>query len=188
MRINKKASIELGISTVVVLVIAMVLIAGGVAFIRGFLNKGTAELTKGFDLSELGTQPTAIEPLVFVQGTGLSMKSGSENEVKVGFFNAKSGEVNTKIQFSSCTSMPDDCGSGAVPIMTSVAKRIPSGSAFGFVTLVKASCLSSSDHKTPIKLSAGNYICNLQAVIVNADGAPSTEVLPEKQFIFEVTP
>jgi hypothetical protein len=178
---------ELGISTVVVLVIAMVIIAGGIAFIRGFFKKGTVELEKGFDLSELGTQPTGENPLVLSQGKSITIKAGDEIEKKIGFFNNNPVAKNTKIIFGSCTFGGDPailinaCGtSSALPIITSVPKVVESGDSFGFVTLVKASCLNGAN--TP-KLPAGKYICNLQASDIDY-----YTVLAETQFIFEVTP
>jgi hypothetical protein len=186
MKFNKKASMELGISTVVVLVIAMVLIAGGIAFIRGFFNKGTNELSKGFDLSELETKPTGDNPLVFAQGTGITLKSGVEEKVKIGFFNKATTPKTTNISFSGCTYSGDGdvskCSSsmGVIPIMTAVPKIVSSGDSFGFVTLVKASC-KGADGSTP-KLPSGKYICNIQAV------DDTKNMLAENQFIFEVTP
>jgi hypothetical protein len=186
MRFNKKASMELGISTVVVLVIAMVIIAGGIAFIRGFFGKGTKELDKGFDLSQLGKQPSSTDPLVFVQGNGISMKSGSEEEVKVAFFNKDPTMKNVRINFSSCSTsvtIPSSCGSTVTPMILSVPKEIKSGESFGFITIVTASCKDATGSgKT--NLPAGKYICTLQAREVSG----ATVSLAENQFIFEITP
>lgn len=179
--INKKASMELGISTVVVLVIAMVIIAGGIAFIRGFFKMGEDKLGSAFNVGDFGVQPTSVEPLVLVEGSP-SLKSGNTEEVKVGFYN-KDVEKTVTIVFGKCVSTADTSGLGCsgdlAPIISSLPMPVQQGDSGGFATFVTAACKTSSTKKD---LPEGEYICQIKAI---EDG--TNVVLAEKQVTITVT-
>lgn len=93
MKSNKKAAMELGISTVVMLVIAIVIIGAGVAFIRGFFTTGEGSLMGAFDLAEFRIEPSRNNPLVISSGTSLEVSPDTEVRIGIGFFN-KEGTGN----------------------------------------------------------------------------------------------
>jgi hypothetical protein len=159
--INKKASMELGISTVVVLVIAMVIIAGGIAFIRGFFKQGTDKLGGAFEIADFGVEPTAIDPLVLVEGSP-TIKSGARESVKVAFYNTGSGDATAEIGIVNCVSTaatPQTCDK-PVPIITSLPISVKPGESKGFETFVTAACKGTSTNPALLK---GEYICTLVA-------------------------
>ncbi|MGV8162714.1 MAG: hypothetical protein ACP5N2_05290 [Candidatus Nanoarchaeia archaeon] len=188
MRFNKKASMELGISTVVVLVIAMVIIAGGIAFIRGFFKLGTDKLGGAFNVGDFGIQPTSVDPLVLVDGA-IALKSGATKDVKIGFYNKLTGEYSVNIVFGQCVSAVGDMniicsGDSKVPIMTSLAQNVKPGESAGFKTYLTAACKGNTN--TPgdgaSNLIPGEYICQLKAV----NAAEPNTVLAESQITITV--
>jgi len=178
---RKKGSMELGISTVVVLVIAIVIIAGGIAFIRGFFDKGTVELSKAFKVTDFSIQPNDQQPLVFAQGDTFSVKAGDKETIKIGMFNSESSARAFKIEFIECetdakyepsvTIMPK-------PAITALIQKIDPGEAIVFNAFVLGEASSTSGSGTAgKKLLAGTYLCKLEAkaAILNAVGQPPTD-------------
>ncbi|MCF7871777.1 hypothetical protein K9L97_01975 [Candidatus Woesearchaeota archaeon] len=144
---NKKAALQLGISTIVVLVIAMVLIGAGVSFIRTFFNEGENKLIGAFDIEDFGKQPTRLDPLVLEEGV-LRIKSGKSTNVPVGFYNAKdSPEENVTITAGNCVP--------AVGVenftIQSLPQDVTNGQKAGFTVTVF------------MKASEGVYVCEIKA-------------------------
>lgn len=180
MRFNKKAAMELGISTVVMLVIAIVIIGGGIAFIRGFFGKGTDSLTGAFEVADFGLEPTAQKPLVLTDGR-VRIKTGATGVVRVGFYNRGTQVLNNaQANITQCvTTVSGACDNddlAAKPTMVSLGQKVEIGQVAGFQTQVIAQCQGPN----PADLPAGTYTCNL--VIQNDD-----EIAETTQIIFEVT-
>jgi hypothetical protein len=180
---NKRASMELGINTVVVLVIAMVIIAGGIAFIRGFFKLGQEKLGGAFNVGDFGVQPTSVDPLVLVEGSP-SLKRADTESVKVGFYNTGSEKViGVNIIMTDCvsTSVNPSCANpdNPVPIIKSLPQDVESGESAGFETFLTASCLGSDGQKK--SLAQGDYICSMKATS-NED-----VTLAQKQIQIKVT-
>ena len=177
---GKKASMELGISTVVVLVIAMVIIAGGIAFIRGFFKLGEEKLGGAFNVGDFGVQPTSVDPLVLVDGAP-SIKKDKTESFKVGFYNrGNTDATNVQIQFSDCVSTvtnPTECGENVKPLIKSLPQTVEPGDSAGFETFLTAKCDVSGAGVKP--LAAGDYICT----IIATDGTTTYE---RKQITFTV--
>ncbi|MGV8168909.1 MAG: hypothetical protein ACP5N3_02530 [Candidatus Nanoarchaeia archaeon] len=168
MRFNKKASMELGISTVVVLVIAMVIIAGGIAFIRGFFKLGEQKLGGAFNIGDFGNPPTVAQPLILTDGPTATIKSGRTAPVKVGFYNSLGMDHEIKIQFDKCEStvgFPAECNP-ALPGIVSLSQLVVPGGEAGFTTYMTAKCKTSTTDKV---LPPGEYICNLQAIVTDGN-------------------
>ena len=159
--ISKKASMELGISTVVVLVIAMVIIAGGIAFIRGFFKLGEEKLGGAFNVGDFGVQPTSVDPLVMVDGSP-SIKTGKTESVKVGYYNRRANPTTVTIQFTECVSTVanTDCLSPLVPIINSLSQTVEPSQSAGFENFVAAKCKTATGEKS---LAVGDYICTISA-------------------------
>lgn len=90
MKSNKKGAMELGIGTVVMLVIAIVIIGAGIAFIRGFFQTGESSLTGAFDIVEFRVEPTRTNPLVISTGTELNIAPEQRLRLGIGYFNKDS--------------------------------------------------------------------------------------------------
>lgn len=146
---SKKGSINLGISTIVVLVIAMVLIAAGISFIRGFFDLGEKKLTGAFEVGEFGLKPSRTDPLVLADGK-IRVKAGTTNEeiVRVGYYNAgNSPESGVYINVTK------PCTGGLNPIIDGLTQDVKQGESAGFQILFK-----------PNTATAGTYICTLEAL------------------------
>jgi hypothetical protein len=182
---NKKASMELGINTVVVLVIAMVIIAGGIAFIRGFFSLGEKKLGGAFDIAEFGVQPSSVERIVLVEGTPTIKRTNTES-VKVGYYNKEDDALGVFIAITDCrtTVANPNCATpdNPRPIISSLPQDVKSGESAGFETFITASCLNSENKH--VGLTAGDYICNLKA----AQGDENNPViLAETQIKIKIT-
>ncbi len=163
---NKKAGLSLGINTIIVLVIAMVVIAAGITFIRTFFDAGTDRLLGAFDIGEFGNKPDRLNPLVLERGT-IRGKANSEVVVRVGFYNTDASTKLVNISLGDCTS--------TLPFtLTSLTQSVEGLSATGFGTLLQ---LPGTD---------GTYICTIQAWEHDAD-PPATTPLATTQVEVQVT-
>ena len=174
MRFSKKAAMELGISTVVMLVIAIVIIGGGIVFIRGFFDKGTGSLDNAFDLADFGLSPTPANPLVLTDGT-IGIKTGRTDVVRVGFYNRHSDTKAVSIGFGNCITTVDTtsaCGpANPKPTIRVLPENVEVGSAAPFGTQVTARCDNSTatGASTGGNLPAGTYTCSLIAYKCDSD-------------------
>ena len=164
---NNKAAINLGISTIVVLVIAMVLIASGIAFIRGFFQQGEEKLSGAFNVDEFGLEPTRTRPLVLSEGK-ITIKSGEQKLVRVGFYNTDTTVEDVSISFGECASTVAGYD-GIAPRLTTLSQTVQPGDTAGYETYVTA----EKNDATAAKLLPGNYVCQLKAN--NANGNPLAE-------------
>lgn len=195
MKFNKKAAMELGISTVVMLVIAIVIIGGGITFIRGFFTKGTDTLSNSFDLADFGLEPSASEPLVLIDGK-MNIKTGREDVVRVGFYNRHGDTKNVSVGFGNCiTTVATDsaCGEGGIPKpqIKVLPEVIDVGASAPFGTQVIAKCAGEVEGNLP----AGTYTCSLVAFECGTDidtcmsvdyNASIHTALERSQIIFQV--
>jgi len=179
---NKKAGLEIGINTIVILVIAMVVIGGGIAFIRGFFNLGESKLKEPFELADFGLKPSSTQPLVLQAGL-IEIKTGAEKIIKGGFYNARS-ETNFKVIVDRCTPVFET--TGEPPTLSKISNKpemvslpyvtAPSNAEVGFNVIIKGiqdgtesvtvdigGSDESLDTKDGAKLTPGTYICTISA-------------------------
>lgn len=180
---------ELGISTVVMLVIAIVIIGAGIVFIRGFFDEGTGTLVGAFNVADFGLDPTSSNPLVLTDGL-VNIKTGSNEVVRIGFYNKHDGMKNISIAFGNCVTMENTstaCGVGGRirPIIIVLPLSVEVGAQAGFSTQVQAICASGPRRNLP----AGTYSCNLEAFTCdNLDACIYNEnrVIEREQFVFNI--
>ena len=193
MKFNKKAAMELGISTVVMLVIAIVIIGAGIAFIRGFFGTGTDTLVGAFEVADFGLEPTAARPLVLTDGQ-MTIKRGREATVRVGFYNRGNDEKTVNIAFGRCVSSapaPTDCDADDLkPSIVALEQKLAPGDSAGFATQVSAECVDENGETKFYALAPGTYTCNLLAV--DQDKIDDGEIIADAeiertQIIFTVT-
>lgn len=147
---SKKGALNLGISTIVVLVIAMVLIAGFVSFIRTFLDTGEESLMGAFDVADFGKQPTAQDPVVLARGSiSLGQRESDTVRVPIGYYNADSETYrNVKVRETVT------CNSGVEFKITAIDfEQVTPGEAVGFETIL--------NHFNTENSKPGNYICRI---------------------------
>lgn len=172
----KKGSLQLGISTIVVLVIAMVLIAGGITFIRGFLGKGTDSLSQAFEITDFTIQPSAETPMVFAEGDKIDIRKGDQTVVKIGIYNKEVQPKYFRLKFADCTTQ----GQGInplikqMPTLTSLVHLVDSGEAKVFNVFVSATQGEGSkpiaNANNGIEMDPGTYLCNIKTWTTDFDG------------------
>lgn len=165
---KKRGSMELGISTVVVLVIAIVIIAGGIAFIRGFFSKGTEELGKAFDITDFTIQPDEQTPLVFAQGDSFSIKKGDEKTIKIGLYNMEGSDIDFDAKIDTCASplaTTPELKKQLIPTLTTLPVSVGSGKGVVFNVLFSTQMPAAVTvgAKSETDLPAGTYLCKLKA-------------------------
>ena len=166
MKFNKKAAMELGISTVVMLVIAIVIIGGGIAFIRGFFATGDESLRGAFDIVEFRVEPSRTNPLVLSSGTELRAAPESKTRIGIGYFNKDpAATFEPKITCTDGASFDEE-----LTLLVS-ERRIGSGEIGTFETIITA----------PVDMAY--YACTLE-IYESTDPSNSVQ---SSQFIMEVT-
>lgn len=171
---NKKGALELGINTVVILIIALVVIAGGIAFITGVFSQ-----MKPIKIEMPNFPATSAEPLVLADGSP-ELKMGSKEYLDVNVYNKLGSDKEIEVVFGECRSAAENPGcTNLAPVIIALPQTIPSGESSAFRTLVKASCAGDAS----LKLQPGEYICSLKAVTT----AKPAEVVAETQVIIKVT-
>jgi len=158
--VTNKGSINLGISTIVVLVIAMVLIAAGISFIRGFFDLGEKKLAGAFEVDDFGMKPTRTDPLVLDQGK-IRLKLTGQEIVRAGFYNAGNSPLSSvQLNITGCTG-------GNTPDIDTLPQAVEAGASAGFKMIVSKGAIATQ----------GTYICTLIAKDgVDIDPIASTQI------------
>ncbi len=164
---NRKASLEIGVNTIVILVIAMVLLGLGIGFIRGLFDQA-GDLPGLIDTDQFDTPPTAQEPIRLTPSS-IEIKRGESKEVKVGIYNKGDTADDFTVEIPACTG-PDD--SDDKPMVQALDAAIEPGESKGFKVIVTADTAADEAMET------GKYICKLQ-------GAGTRETY-DAQFIMTV--
>ena len=163
---NRKGALELGINTIVILVIAMVVIAAGIAFIRGFFQLGEEKLKEPFNLADFGLKPSSTDPLVMQSGD-VTIKRGNEKEIKVGYYNKENTAQNSiDLKMGVCKGR-DNAGTeiSVTPVITTVpVTEIKAGDSVGMRVLLRAK--SGSEN-----INSGTYICPIILTVGGVDYA-----------------
>jgi hypothetical protein len=173
MRFNKRASLEIGVNTIVILVIAMTLLGLGVVFVRNLFTQvgGTVSMIPSDDIA---SPPTSDKPIKLVPGT-VTLKTGKSKEVKVYVYNNDPTEQPFELEFSACTGLD-----GEKPKIESLeSEPLATGDYTGFQTIIYAT-LDDAD-ETPM-VGGNQYICKLIA-----KGVTDPTVTFSAQFIMDVT-
>lgn len=162
---SKKGSLEIGINTIVILVIAMVLLGLGIGFIRNlFQNAG--ELPELIDTDQLGTQPTSSDPIL-ISPSAIEVKAGDSKEVRVGVYNNKETSRDFEITVDQCMGPANNQD---IPSVQSLRAQIASGESRGFKVIVTAEKYDDAlQQPSGDDMVVGKYICNMQAVLYEED-------------------
>jgi hypothetical protein len=158
---------QLSIEAIIILVIAMVLLGLGIAFISGFFKEGTTKLQEPFDAIKFGCNPDANDPIK-TSPTILSVKPGEQLQVKICAY-APVDAPQTTLSFAACTCTLDDktqCGKPGLLTQGQSIKRTDVG---GFNTILIAKDSTSNKPLLP-----ATYICTLEAK--SASAAATTTV------------
>ncbi len=168
-KITKKAALNLGISTVVVLVIAMVVIGAGISFIRTFFDLGTESLEGAFLTDQSwGNLADRNNPLVLARTTiDIGQRSGDTADVEVRFYNRNSYAVDVTLNETlTCTGSTSDTRL-ILNLTTLDATNIQPSSMTSIPSIVRnpGPHTTSDDMDAPnyAGLGQGTHICELIA-------------------------
>jgi hypothetical protein len=180
MRLNRKASLEIGVNTIVILVIAMVLLGLGVGFIKGLFAKagGTIDI---IDPSGLQNPPTASDPIRISPGN-FNMKQGGSQSVVVGIYNKVVSTQKVVLNISACNRDGNIVPGAELPVFQAISGEIPSGEGRGFKVMIRGLNSSSGGDITP-----GSWLCSIQATGVNLATPPVPGLSLSSEFVMEVT-
>lgn len=153
---DKKGALDIGIGTIVILVIAMVIIGGMITFLNTFFGTSEESLSGVFDnVQDIGLDPTASQPLVF--DGGMNVRTGRSSTVRAGVYNSDlSPADNAYVNFSGCSGNEENW-----PELTGLDQRIEPSSAAGFELTLTGS-------------QPGEYICNVAAYKDDANDDPES--------------
>ena len=182
---NKKAALNLGISTVVVMVIAMVVIGAGVSFIRTFFGAGAGLVIDSMDIETIGLSPDRNSPFVLETRHIRMQPSNDAVTMRGAFYNQ--GETETvEIFLDEC--QPNGV-SGSVQItdgeglgIQTVAARVEQAESVGFQFILTTGANNNNNIESP-----QTYLCSL---VIRREGCTSTStgcpVLANQQITIEM--
>ena len=176
---NKKAALNLGISTVVVLVIAMVLIGAGISFIRTFFAAGESQLLGAFDIGDFERQPDSTNPIVLQAGR-IQGGPGDTISVRLGFYNTEDASDFT-FDVGTCSSALDSESAN----IDAIAQRVNTREAAGFIT--RFTIPEFADETPGEQRTAGTYVCTIQVHEARDDGQPTGNAVRSTQMEIFIT-
>lgn len=103
---DRSAAMQLGISTIVILVIAMVMIGAGISFIRTIFSSGQQVVEQSVPSSDLTINPTTEEPLA-MSPADITEEAGGSATLQIGIYNNKNQALDFKINLSECRNRTD---------------------------------------------------------------------------------
>lgn len=158
---SKKGALDIGVGTIVILVIAMVIIGGMVTFLNNFFGEAEGGFGETFrTASEIGLDVNANNPLAF---ENLIVQSGGESTLSVAVYNTKSTPAyNVTIEIDRCARDGDE--TDQAPRVFALAQNIEASDDAGFRMSLFGT--NSTDDNLP----AGTYICNIIAGERASDG------------------
>lgn len=183
MKFSKKGSMQLSIEAIIILVIAMVLLGLGIAFISGFFKTGTSKLMEPFDAMSFGCDPNSNDPIK-TSPTVLQLKSGDTLPVKICVYNGGSADApKVNVGIESCVNTNDN--TAKKPKLLTAPQNVKRTDIAGFGTI-----LTAKESTGTADLVPATYICTLTAV-KDATTFPSaldeTKVVGRKQVTITVT-
>jgi len=99
---NKKGAFQLSVTTIVVIVIAVVLLSLGLVFVRGIFNKMDFLTLDAFETAdaEIGKLSNIDEPLTLTPGT-IQIEQGGAKEVRLIIANFEDSDATFQAEISS---------------------------------------------------------------------------------------
>lgn len=124
---DRSAAMQLGVSTIVILVIAMVIIGAAISFIRTFFSQGQERLLQTFPASDVGLNPTNTNPLV-LGSNELTVTQGETNTIQAGVYNTEADTVSYSLNISGCVNRSGSSVSNVITLNSPGAGIDPSES------------------------------------------------------------
>lgn len=155
---NKKAALSLGITTIVYLVIAMIIIGSGIGFVRMVFDMGEETLGNAMPADDIGLNPTSDNR--FVMGSNsITVSRGDTTTVQAAVYNVDNVERSFEISLDQTNCVPNIEGDDMITLESPPASVSP-GDNTGFRAILDVD--QGIDDQT--------YICSLVAEGENIDG------------------
>ena len=157
---SRKASLDLSVNSIVVMVIAFVVLGLILSFTRGIFSFGQGQLSQIVNVVDLTEKPTSENPITPRSFTLSPGQPGKQTPM--GFYNTGSTQVtDLDINFDSCIGSPSDTSINAPPLSTTAKpdlqmikiKSVDPSKAAAFTALIS--------NPTAGGLPGGNYVCSL---------------------------
>lgn len=99
-RCFKRGSLSLSINAIVMLVLAIMMLGLGIAFMKGMLGKGSSKVAGAIDAADLEMPATADKPLSVQREISMKASDGESFNLKIGIYNTKSSPITYKLDIS----------------------------------------------------------------------------------------
>lgn len=178
---NKRGAMDVGVGTIVILVIAMVVIGGMIMFINTFLGDAEESFGEAFDsASALGLDVSASDPLAY---ESLTVQSGGQTTLQAAVYNAGDAPAeNVTIDIQECArpsaQNPEETQD---PNIYTLAQTIEPTDDVGYELSLSGTNTSGS------ALPADSYICNIVAETYGNDPSQDGEIIAQDQITIDIT-
>ncbi|MBU1199625.1 MAG: hypothetical protein KKF46_03140 [Nanoarchaeota archaeon] len=167
---NKKASMQLGINAIVVLIIALAILGLAMSFITNLFKSGEGELKELLNKEQLKVHADSNDPFVF-DPSEIVVKAKKEIKVVVVVFNELNEKAEVSLELDRCI---DDDGDPVTGIgLVSFEQDIESGEEGGFKVKFVAGDVDS-----------GSYICKVNAIL---DPTTGDDLILSQQMFIDIT-
>lgn len=82
---SKKGGMEMSITTIVILILAITMLGLGLTFVRSMMQKSVGKIGGAIEATQLETQPDAGNPVTIPEQ--INVKQGQKYQTKLGFYN-----------------------------------------------------------------------------------------------------
>lgn len=156
---QKKGAIELSVTAIVVLILAVVMLGLGLGFVRGMFGK----VSQSFE-EQIGAEPEPVAsssdiPLTLSRAK-LFARAKEQVVIKVNVFNSLSADWTGAKPTVSCSG---DAGADIFLTPTAVGKDIPSGASasFNLILKVKDAATKGTIKICNVKMQAGSSLADV---------------------------
>jgi len=116
---RKKASLELSINSIVILILAITMLGLGLTFMRGLFKQISTKVSESVSANELTNPPTTDNPMT-VAPSEITLRQGENSKVTMAFLN-----VITSRQTSYCRLLQPVAATGApTPAVTTIVSLL----------------------------------------------------------------
>jgi hypothetical protein len=174
MRRNRKGSMELGVNSIVVLIIALALLGLGIGFITNLFKGGQGKLGSLIERADLPVHADSSNPIAF-DSSDMTIKAGSSGKLVVSVYNSDLGDGEIGLDFLKCV---DSTGAAYDYTYISIAappQTINLGTDGGYRAIINV----AKDG-----VAKGTYICTLVAGSALEEGGIDTSSATVSQQLF----
>ena len=167
---SRKASLDLSVNSIVVMVIAFVVLGLILTFTRGIFSFGQGQLSQIQNVVDLAEKPDSGNPIV---PRSMNLETIAGQKISMGFYNTGSTSLNSvELEFKDCIGTKSDGGSftgssATIPVLSMIKTgAVGASKSVGITALI-----NNKD-----KLPKGDYVCSVQTKGSTPNPAISVQV------------